>query len=133
MLHREENKAKSTYTDAVIIEILQRFRGAYDGGINFFKLIKTTNLLDNNNSRTRNKARSYDRIRLFNKIKLVSIYNKKDNKGGIIWVNIMEGIFTLNSLPWKNEMTITTSHCLEGDAYNWFPWWYRKCDQFMID
>jgi hypothetical protein len=60
-------------------------------------------------------------------------YDGKDNRGAIIWVNKMEGIFTSNPLPCKKEMIMTASHYLEGDAYDWFLWWYKKCDGFSIN
>jgi hypothetical protein len=40
----------------------------------------------------------------------------------------MEGIFESNPLLGEQEKIMTASNNLEGEAYDWFLWWSKKCD-----
>jgi hypothetical protein len=40
----------------------------------------------------------------------------------------MEGIFELNPPLGEREKLMTSSNNLEGESYDWFLWWSRKCD-----
>jgi hypothetical protein len=40
----------------------------------------------------------------------------------------MDGIFESNPPPSEREKVTTTSNNLEGEAYDWYLWWSRKCD-----
>jgi len=43
--------------------------------------------------------------------------------------------FESNPLLREQEKTMTTSNNLEGEAYDWFLWWSKKCDalSFLLD
>jgi hypothetical protein len=40
----------------------------------------------------------------------------------------MDGIFESNPPLSKQEKIMTTSNSLEGEAYDWYLWWSKKCD-----
>jgi hypothetical protein len=40
----------------------------------------------------------------------------------------MDGIFESNPPLGEREKVMTTSNSLEGEAYDWYLWWSRKCD-----
>jgi hypothetical protein len=55
-------------------------------------------------------------------------YDDKDHRGVVVWINKMDGIFESNPPLGEREKIMTTSNSLEGEAYDWYLWWSRKCD-----
>jgi hypothetical protein len=55
-------------------------------------------------------------------------YDDKDHRGFFIWTNKMDSIFESKPLLGEQEKIMITSNNLEGEYYDWFLWWSRKCD-----
>jgi hypothetical protein len=55
-------------------------------------------------------------------------YDDKDHIGAVVWINKMDGIFESNPPLGEREKVMTTSNSLEGEAYDWYLWWSKKCD-----
>ena len=76
-------------------------------------------------SRNTNKfqERDYQKFK-----KELSKYDDKDHRGFIVWINKMDEIFESNPTlrEWKKVMKASNS--LEGETYDWYLWWSKKCD-----
>jgi hypothetical protein len=55
-------------------------------------------------------------------------YDNKDHRGDIVWINKKDKFFESNPLLGEREKVMTTSKSPEGEAYDWYLWWFRKCD-----
>jgi hypothetical protein len=55
-------------------------------------------------------------------------YDDKDHRGFVVWINKMDSIFESNPLLGEREKVMTTSNCLEGEAYDRYRRWSKKCD-----